>query len=225
MPRARRAARDEQVVGDALARPGRAQRPHQLEVLEQHVPVVAADAPVDVHAHAERARPVAARRARDQAAPAVEQRVPGRGLEVVLRPHDVRAVEQRRDAAQLERLVAHVVVGDHRLRSAHAAQSGHHARDLAVEIDAAVFVDRDVHDRVRPGGRMVREHVGRRAVHDDHRQQPHERIEVSRQLVARSDCGAADRQHVRRLGKRGRHCTNLDTPAWRLRKRRRPPAR
>jgi len=190
---------------EEIARAGGAQRAHELEVLEQHVAVVAADPAVDVHAHAQRSRPVASGRTCDQAAAGVQERVPGRGDEDVLRADDVGAVEQRGEPAQRERVVAHVVVRDHRLGGAHAAQPGDDARDLAVEVDAPVLVDREVQDRFGQGGTVAVEDLGRRAVDDDHGKQPRERVEICAQIVVGDEGGASDRQHVRRLGDRVGH--------------------
>jgi len=83
----------------------------RAQVLEQSVAIVALRHQRRA-AHGERARPIASGRPVDERPCGVEERMPGEGIEIVLRPDDIGVVQARDDRRQRGRRVPHVVVGN-----------------------------------------------------------------------------------------------------------------
>src|SRR5437660_668133 len=92
-----RNTRPEGPARNRLATTGGDDRADQFEVLEHDVAVVPAGALHQMASHRERAGEVAIDGAVQQRSRRVPHRVPREGIEVVLRTHDVRLVEQGDD--------------------------------------------------------------------------------------------------------------------------------
>jgi hypothetical protein len=129
-----RQAADVQVERGPDGPAGRPDRAQQLQVLEQHVAVVAAGVQDQRAAHPQGAGEVAAADPVEQGPRRVEAGVPGQGIEVVLRPDQVGSVQQLDQPRQRRRGVADVVVGQHHRLVAGRGQAGQDPVDLAVAI-------------------------------------------------------------------------------------------
>jgi hypothetical protein len=194
--RRRRAAGDEQVERCHDHPAGRPHRPHQLQVLEQHVSVVAAGGHHEAAADRQRARIVAAEQPVEQDAAGVPGGVPRHRGEVVLRPDKVGAVEQRDRALERGSPVADVVVGHDDPVVVGQAQAGEDAGHLpvgAVEVGIGRYVA-DAEWRPRPV--VDGEDVLGRAVDDHDVEAPGQPGEVGGEVGRGSPRPAADRQDV-----------------------------
>jgi hypothetical protein len=126
-------ATHEEVERPRLPAAERSDRADQLEVLEEHVAVVAPGREEGRPAQRERARVVGRHGTVQQRPAGVPSGVPRQRVEVVLRAHEVVLVEQLQHPPQRRVVVAHVVVCDDQPLVAAQPDARRHPVDLAVE--------------------------------------------------------------------------------------------
>lgn len=87
-------------------------RSNELEVLEHCVPIVPASRAQYGAPHRKRPGPIAARHSVEEHSASVPPRVPGKGIEIVLRTSDIDLLERRCQTRESVAVVADIVVGD-----------------------------------------------------------------------------------------------------------------
>ena len=138
----------------------------QLQVLEQHISVVAAGSIEDTTPDAQRAWPVATGDSIDQTSRRIEAGVPGQWAEEVLGPDDLSVLECAEHRREGGFLVTHVIISDHEKRVQGAAHPSKDAGNLSVGEGHQITIDADVFDG--PGTPRMEVRIDRRIRSVDH---------------------------------------------------------
>jgi diaminopimelate decarboxylase len=189
---------DEHVERPKLSSSYRLHGSDQLEVLEQHVPVIAASSFERAATNTKGARPVAAADAIDQHSSGVQAGVPGQRREEVLGSDDLGVLEGVHDRCEGPLVVAHVVIRDDEPRMQGTTHPRQYPSDLAIGERQQVPIDADVLHGARPPRLEVRIDARTRAVDDDDLRvaaEARKKAEIAEQLVGRSR-SELDRQYV-----------------------------